>query len=115
MAPAITIAMTTGANLRRARATAMTMHARSDVVLATIGKNQIMTGETAMHDPRWADRDRDTRERDREAADAFTRHVHLPRGPERELVRDRDREYTLARLRIPDARDRRRISSGLQS
>ena len=27
--------------------------------------------------------------------DAFTRHVDLPRGPEREPVRDRDREYTL--------------------
>ena len=47
------------------------------------------------HDPRWADRDRDDRERDREVPDAFSRHVHLPRGPERELVHDRDREYTL--------------------
>ena len=28
-------------------------------------------------------------------ADTFTRHVHLPRGSEREIVRDRDREYTL--------------------
>ena len=36
-----------------------------------------------------------SRERDRETRDTFTRHVHLPRGPERELVRDRDREYTL--------------------
>src|SRR5688572_22748123 len=27
--------------------------------------------------------------------DTFTRHVDLPRGPERESVRDRDREYTL--------------------
>ncbi len=27
--------------------------------------------------------------------DAFMRHVDLPRGPERETVRDRDREYTL--------------------
>jgi hypothetical protein len=40
-------------------------------------------------DPRRADRDRDDRERDREVPDAFTRHVHLPRGPERELVHDR--------------------------
>jgi hypothetical protein len=47
------------------------------------------------HDPRWADRDRDDRERDRETRDGFTRHVRLPRGPVRELVRDRDREYTL--------------------
>ena len=46
------------------------------------------------HDPRW-DRDRDDRERDREAPDTFSRHVHLPRGPERKLVHDRDREYTL--------------------
>jgi DNA-binding MarR family transcriptional regulator len=47
------------------------------------------------HDARWAERDRDDRDRDREVPDAFTRHVHLPRGPERELVHDRDREYTL--------------------
>jgi hypothetical protein len=47
------------------------------------------------NDVRWADRDRDGREREREARDAFTRHVHLPRGLERELVRARDREYTL--------------------
>jgi DNA-binding MarR family transcriptional regulator len=40
------------------------------------------------HDPRWADRDRDV-------PDAFTRHVHLPHGLDRQLVRDRDREYTL--------------------
>ena len=53
------------------------------------------TAGTRDHDPRWADRDRDSRERDREPRDTFTRHVRLPRGPERELVRDRDREYTL--------------------
>lgn len=47
------------------------------------------------YDPRWADRDREDRERDREVPDAFSRHVRLPRGPERELVHDRDREYTL--------------------
>ena len=52
-------------------------------------------GRDGDHDPRWADRDRDNPERDREARDTFTRHVRLPRGPERELVRDRDREYTL--------------------
>ena len=46
-------------------------------------------------DPRWAERDRDDRERDRDVPNAFTRHVHLPRGLEREVVRDRDREYTL--------------------
>lgn len=47
------------------------------------------------HDPRSADRDRDSRERDRDARDTFSRQVHLPRGPERELVRDRERVYTL--------------------
>lgn len=52
-------------------------------------------GRDRDHDPRWGDRDRDHRERDREVPDAFSRHVHLPRGPERELVHDRDREYTL--------------------
>jgi hypothetical protein len=52
-------------------------------------------GRDRHHDPRWADRDRDDRERDREVRDAFSRHVHLPRGLDRELVRDRDREYTL--------------------
>jgi hypothetical protein len=52
-------------------------------------------GRERDHDPRWADRDRDDRERGRDVSDAFTRHVHLPRGPERELVHDRDREYTL--------------------
>src|SRR5687767_11972412 len=46
-------------------------------------------------DPRWADRDRDDRERDPEFRDAFSRHVHLPRGRERELVHDRYREYIL--------------------
>jgi hypothetical protein len=45
--PAITIAMTTGANLRRARATVMMMHGRLNVVLATLAKNQIKTRETA--------------------------------------------------------------------
>lgn len=47
------------------------------------------------HDPRSAERDRDGRERDHETRDAFSRHVHLPRGRDRELVHDRDREYTL--------------------
>jgi DNA-binding PadR family transcriptional regulator len=52
-------------------------------------------GRDRDHDPRWNDRDRDTRDRDPEVRDVFTRHVHLPRGPDRELVHDRDREYTL--------------------
>jgi hypothetical protein len=46
-APAITLAMTTGANLRRTRATVTMMYGHSDVVLATIAKNQMVTRETA--------------------------------------------------------------------
>ena len=60
-------------------------------------------------DPRWGDdardsswehvqRDRESRERDRgsnDPRDAFMRHVDLPRGPDRETVRDRNREYSL--------------------
>ena len=60
-------------------------------------------------DPRWGDdardtswekiqRDREPRERGRDSKDprdAFVRHVDLPRGPERESIRGRDREYTL--------------------
>jgi len=34
-------------------------------------------------------------ERDRDPRDAFMRDLNLPRGHEREIVRDRDREYTL--------------------
>jgi hypothetical protein len=45
------------------------------------------------HDPRW-DRDRDPRERSG-PREPFTRDLNLPRGLERELVRERDREYTL--------------------
>ena len=39
--------MTTGANPKRARATVLMMHGHSDVVPATIAKNQIKTRETA--------------------------------------------------------------------
>jgi hypothetical protein len=46
-------------------------------------------------DARWPERDRDERERAVDPRDAFVRHIHLPRGLEREIVRDRDREYTL--------------------
>lgn len=61
-------------------------------------------------DPRWGDgarehsgenvqRDRESRERtDRDIndpRDAFMRHVDLPRGPDRETVRDRSRDYSL--------------------
>src|SRR5690349_3619575 len=41
-------------------------------------------------DERWPERDRGYDPRD-----TFTRDLNLPRGLEREIVRDRDREYTL--------------------
>ena len=40
-------------------------------------------------------RDRDGREREFDPRDVFTRDVHLPRNLERDIVRYRDREYTL--------------------
>ena len=46
-------------------------------------------------DVRWAERDRDGRARDIDPRDVFTRHVNLPRGVEREIVRYRDRDYSL--------------------
>lgn len=51
-------------------------------------------------DPRWGtdprERDDDTRDRDPiDPRDAFVEKLDLPRGLERELVRDRDREYDL--------------------
>jgi hypothetical protein len=51
-------------------------------------------------DPRWAsdsrERGDDARDRDPvDARDAFVEKLDLPRGLERELVRERDREYTL--------------------
>ena len=44
---------------------------------------------------RGLERDREGRERDFDPREVFTRHLRLPRGPERDIVRDRDREYTL--------------------
>jgi hypothetical protein len=46
-------------------------------------------------DPRWLERNHETRERDHDVREVFTRKLNLPRGLEREIVRDRDREYTL--------------------
>jgi len=51
-------------------------------------------------DPRWGsdprERDDDARDRDPvDPRDIFVNQLDLPRGHERELVRDRDREYTL--------------------
>ncbi len=45
-------------------------------------------GSDPRDDARWPERDRDPR-------DTFTRDLNLPRDREREIVRDRDREYTL--------------------
>jgi hypothetical protein len=47
-APAVAIVMTTGVNLRRARATAMMVHGHSDAVLAKIVKARIKTHEAAI-------------------------------------------------------------------
>ena len=52
-------------------------------------------GHRSRDDVPWAERDRDGRERDVDPRDVFTRHVNLPRGVEREIVRHRDRDYTL--------------------
>jgi len=41
------------------------------------------------------DRTEDLRDRDGDPRDVFTLNLDLPRGLEREIVRDRDREYTL--------------------
>ncbi len=49
-------------------------------------------GRDRHDDARWPNGDR---ERDWGPRNTFTRHVHLPSGPERQIVRDRDREYTL--------------------
>jgi hypothetical protein len=49
----------------------------------------------APNDARWPERERENRTRDSDPRDVFTRHLDLPRGPDREHVRDRDRECTL--------------------
>lgn len=63
------------------------------------GPGDSRQSENDGHDPRddtrWPERDRDERARQTDPRDVFTRHLNLPRGLERELVRDRDREYTL--------------------
>lgn len=46
-------------------------------------------------DARWPERDRDARQRDFDHRDVFSRDLRLPSGLEREIVRDRNREYTL--------------------
>lgn len=52
-------------------------------------------GRDARDDTRMAERGRDERMRDNDLRDVFTRHLNLPRGLDRELVRDRGREYKL--------------------
>jgi hypothetical protein len=47
-------------------------------------------GDDGRGDARWPER-----ERSHDPQDVFSRDLYLPRGPERELVHDRDREYTL--------------------
>jgi hypothetical protein len=46
-------------------------------------------------DARAPNRERDERPLDNDARDVFTRQLNLPRGADRQLVRDRDREYPL--------------------
>ena len=46
-------------------------------------------------DARWPERYRDHRQRDVDPRDVFIRYLRLPRGMDREIVRDRDRQYTL--------------------
>lgn len=52
-------------------------------------------GRDRLDDARWPERYRDSRERNVDPRDVFTRDLNLPRGLERVIVRDRDREYTL--------------------
>ena len=55
----------------------------------------VKQGDDPRDSTRWIGRDRDSRERDVDSRGVFTRDLDLPRGLEREIVRDRDREYTL--------------------
>jgi len=52
-------------------------------------------GPDPRDDARWPDRDRDPQDPTFDPREPLTRDVNLPRGREREIVRDRDREYTL--------------------
>ena len=52
-------------------------------------------GRDPREDARWPERDREPRDRTLDPGEPFVRDLDLPRGLERELVRDRDREYTL--------------------
>jgi hypothetical protein len=52
-------------------------------------------GRDPRDDARGRDRDREPPERTFDPREPFSRNLNLPRGREREIVRDRDREYTL--------------------
>jgi hypothetical protein len=52
-------------------------------------------GRDPREDGRWPERDREPPDRTFDPREPFTRDLNLPRGLERELVRDRDHEYTL--------------------
>jgi hypothetical protein len=76
---------------------------RSDDDARTLGRgpgdsrqsNDSERGRDPRDDARWPDRERDARDRAFDPREPFTRDLKLPRGLEREIVRDRDREYTL--------------------
>src|SRR5438105_3389669 len=74
---------------------------RNDADARTLGRgpgnDRQGSDEHARHrdDPRSGEREREHRERDRDERNPLTRHLYLPRGLERELVRDRGRDYTL--------------------
>jgi len=70
--------------------------------LVTRGDVRALEEVSMFDDPRWDDsrnrddgRDRDSRDRDVDPRDVFMEGLDLPRGLERELVHERDREYTL--------------------
>lgn len=54
------------------------------------GDSRESNHDDSREDTRWPERDRGNDPRE-----VFTRGLNLPRGHERELIRDRDREYTL--------------------
>ena len=73
-------------------------------------------------DREWRSRDDESRELgrgpgsgNRDPRDVFARHLNLPRGPDRQIIRCRDREYRLRGSESRTSRGGRRVSSGLQS
>jgi DNA-binding MarR family transcriptional regulator len=52
-------------------------------------------GRNHSDDVRWSEREREVPDRTIDPREPFTRDLALPRGLEREIVRDRDRQYTL--------------------